>query len=110
MTRCSQEGLLAQAAGQDLNYIAVAGALDSTGRAVAPPTVPLSLIGDYTGGALYLELCVLAAILEARQSGHGQVVDAAIVDGTASLLTSFQGMYGAGMVTGPRGTNAADAL
>ena len=72
--------------------------LNAIGRKDQPPSVPLNLIGDYSGGSLYLALGILAGIIEARASGQGQVVDAAIVDGTASLATTFFGMHAAGML------------
>jgi alpha-methylacyl-CoA racemase len=109
MTGWGQTGPLASAAGHDLNYIALTGALHAVGRRGAPPTPPLNLLGDYAGGSLYLAMGILAAIIEARQSGQGQVVDAAIVDGTASLMTSAFGMYGAGLFTLERGTNSLDS-
>jgi alpha-methylacyl-CoA racemase len=109
MTGWGQSGPLAQTAGHDLGYIAITGVLHAIGRQGAPPSIPLNLIGDYAGGALYLALGLLAAILEARSSGKGQVVDAAIVDGTASLATTFFGMHAAGMLKPDRGTNAADS-
>lgn len=108
MTGWGQDGPLAQAAGHDLNYIALAGVLNWMGREKQPPTPPLNLVGDYGGGGLYLALGILAAILEARGSGQGQVVDAAIVDGTAALATSVFGMHAAGML-GPRGENILDS-
>ena len=89
MTGWGQDGPLAQAAGHDLNYIALTGALAAIGRNGQVPAVPLNLIGDFGGGALYLAMGVLAASIEAGRSGRGQVVDAAIVDGTASLMTMF---------------------
>ena len=96
VTGWGQEGPLAHAAGHDLNYIALTGALHAIGRAGGPPTPPLNLIGDFGGGALYLVVGVLAAIIEARQSGRGQVVDAAMVDGASSLMTSIYGAKAAG--------------
>jgi crotonobetainyl-CoA:carnitine CoA-transferase CaiB-like acyl-CoA transferase len=108
MTGWGQDGPLAQSAGHDLNYIALTGVLDWIGREGTPPTPPLNMVGDYGGGGLYLALGMLAALLEARTSGHGQVVDAAIVDGTASLATSLFGMHAAGML-GERGTNILDS-
>ena len=96
VTGWGQEGPLAHAAGHDLNYIALTGALHAIGRAGAPPTPPLNLVGDFGGGALYLVVGVLAAIIEARQSGRGQVVDAAMVDGASSLMTSIYGAKAAG--------------
>ncbi len=108
VTGWGQDGPLAQAAGHDLNYIALAGALHGIGRADGPPSVPLNLIGDFGGGALYLAFGVLAAILHARQTGRGQVVDAAMVDGVASLLGMAYGMRAAGVTTDARGTNLLD--
>ena len=109
MTGWGQEGPLAHAAGHDLNYIAMTGALAAIGREGQPPTPPLNLVGDFGGGALYLVVGVLAALLEARTSGRGQVVDAAMVDGAASLMTSVYGMYSAGLTTLARGTNLLDS-
>ena len=109
MTGWGQAGPLAHAAGHDLNYIALTGALHAIGRRGAPPTPPLNLLGDYAGGSLYLAMGMLAAIIEARESAQGQVVDAAIVDGTASLMTSAFGMHGAGLFTLERGTNSLDS-
>lgn len=108
MTGWGQQGPLAQTAGHDLNYIALTGVLDWIGRADQAPTPPLNLVGDFAGGGLYLALGMVSAILEARQSGRGQVVDAAIVDGTAALATSTFGMHAAGML-GPRGENILDS-
>ena len=109
VTGWGQEGPLAHAAGHDLNYIALTGALHAIGRAGAPPTPPLNLVGDFGGGALYIVVGVLAAIIEARQSGRGQVVDAAMVDGAASLMTSIYGAKASGRLSGPRGTNITDS-
>jgi len=109
MTGWGQDGPLASAAGHDLNYIALSGALNAIGREGQPPTVPLNLVGDFGGGALYLALGILAGIIEARQSGQGQVVDAAILDGAASLQTSLFGLWGAGLMSGERGTNTIDS-
>ncbi len=86
MTGWGQDGPLAQAAGHDINYIAITGALNAIGEADRPPPPPLNLLGDYGGGALYLAFGVLAALHHARQSGEGQVVDCAIADGVASLM------------------------
>jgi len=108
MTGWGQDGPLAQAAGHDLNYIALAGALGAIGRPGQPPTVPLNLIGDFGGGSLYLAMGILAAIIEARTSGHGQVVDAGIVDGTASLMTMLLAMKQMGAWRGGRGENLID--
>ena len=108
MTGWGQEGPLAQAAGHDINYIAITGALDAIGQAGGGPVVPLNLIGDFGGGALYLAFGLLAGIIEARRSGLGQVVDAAIVDGVASLLTIIYGLKEAGFHQLGRGTNMLD--
>jgi crotonobetainyl-CoA:carnitine CoA-transferase CaiB-like acyl-CoA transferase len=109
MTGWGQEGPLAQAAGHDLNYIALAGALGAIGRSGAPPTPPLNLVADFGGGALYLAFGVLAAIIEARSSGQGQVVDAAMIDGVGSLMTSAYGMHAAGLLNPERGSNINDS-
>jgi len=108
MTGWGQEGPLAQAAGHDINYIALAGALYSIGRRGEAPVPPLNLVGDFGGGALYLALGVVAGILEAQKSGKGQVVDVAMVDGVASLMTAIYGMHGAGIWTNERGANILD--
>ena len=84
MTGWGQDGPLAGAAGHDLNYIALTGALHAIGRAGQPPTPPLNLVGDFGGGALYLAFGLICALREAEHSGQGQVVDAAMVDGAAA--------------------------
>jgi len=89
MTGWGQDGPLAHVAGHDINYIAVTGALAAIGPRDAPSSPPLNLVGDYGGGALYLAMGVLAAVLSARQTGHGQVVDAAICEGALSLMSVF---------------------
>jgi crotonobetainyl-CoA:carnitine CoA-transferase CaiB-like acyl-CoA transferase len=109
VTGWGQEGPLSHAAGHDLNYIALTGALHAIGRAGGPPTPPLNLVGDFGGGALYLVVGVLAAIIAARQTGCGQVVDAAMVDGASSLMTSIYGGKASGRLAGPRGTNITDS-
>ena len=109
VTGWGQEGPLARAAGHDLNYIALTGALDAIGRRGGPPTPPLNLVGDYGGGALYLALGVVSALLEARESGKGQTVDAAMIDGAASLMTSAYALRAAGIADGPRGENVLDS-
>ena len=109
VTGWGQDGPLAGAAGHDLNYIALAGALGAIGRKDAPPTPPLNLVADYGGGALYLALGVLAAMMHARTSGEGQVVDAAMVDGVASLMASVYGMHAVGMMNAERGSNVTDS-
>ena len=108
VTGWGQDGPLAGAAGHDLNYIALTGALDAIGRRGAPPTPPLNLVGDFGGGALYLALGVVAALYEARESGRGQTVDAAMIDGAASLMTSACALRAAGLGDGPRGENVLD--
>jgi alpha-methylacyl-CoA racemase len=109
MTGWGQEGPLAQAVGHDINYIAVGGALGAIGRAGQPPTPPLSLVGDFGGGGMLLALGVVSALLEARRSGQGQVVDAAMVDGTALLMTHFYGLSSVGIWRDERGTNRVDS-
>ena len=108
VTGWGQDGPLAGAAGHDLDYIALTGALDAIGRRGAPPTPPLNLVGDFGGGALYLALGVVAALYEARESGRGQTVDAAMIDGAASLMTSAYALRAAGVGDGPRGENVLD--
>ena len=109
VTGWGQDGPLARAAGHDLNYIALTGALDAIGRRGGPPTPPLNLLGDFGGGALYLALGVVAALFEARRSGRGQTVDAAMIDGAASLMTAAFGLRAAGVSDGPRGENVLDS-
>jgi alpha-methylacyl-CoA racemase len=108
MTGWGQEGPLAHAAGHDINYIALSGALYCIGRKGEAPVPPLNLIGDFGGGALYLALGVVAGLLEAQKSGKGQVVDAAMVDGAASLMTAIYGMRGSGIWSDQRGENILD--
>ena len=108
MTGWGQDGPLADAVGHDTNYIALSGALHVLGDRDRPPPVPLNLIGDGGGGALYLVVGMLAAMLEAQQSGEGQVVDAAMVDGAASLLTMFYGLMAGGSWRDRRQSNFLD--
>jgi crotonobetainyl-CoA:carnitine CoA-transferase CaiB-like acyl-CoA transferase len=108
VTGWGQDGPLAQAAGHDINYIALTGVLHAIGRQGQAPTTPLNVIGDYAGGSLVLALGLVSAILEARGSGKGQVVDTAIVDGVAWLMTLLVGMREAGMTSAERGTNLLD--
>ncbi|HET7124763.1 MAG TPA: CaiB/BaiF CoA-transferase family protein [Bradyrhizobium sp.] len=107
MTGWGQEGPLAQAAGHDINYISVTGALAAIGTK-EKPVPPLNLVGDFGGGALYLVVGVLAALLEAKKSGEGQVVDAAMCDGAASLMSMFFDMAAAGRWTEARESNFLD--
>ena len=109
MTGWGQDGPLSKQSGHDIDYIAVAGALHGIGRAGGPPQVPANLLGDFGGGGMYLVVGVLAALLEARVSGEGQVVDAAIVDGTAHLMSMLVGLSGAGAWRDERGTNLLDS-
>jgi alpha-methylacyl-CoA racemase len=108
MTGWGQEGPLAHAAGHDINYIALSGVLASIGRRGEAPVPPLNLVGDFGGGGLYLALGVVAGLLEAQKSGKGQVVDSAMVDGAASLLTAIYGMHASGMWSNTRGDNILD--
>ena len=108
MTGWGQDGPWAQSAGHDLNYIAVTGTLHGLGQDPVRPHFPTNLVGDFGGGSTYLVIGVLAALLEARMSGQGQVVDAAIVDGTAHLNAMATGFLGAGLFTEQRGTNLLD--
>lgn len=108
MTGWGQEGPLAEDAGHDLDYIAVTGALHAMGAADSAPQIPLNLVGDFGGGALYLVAGVLAGLVEATRSGIGQVVDAAICDGTAHLLSSIYGAVAAGAWTDRRESNLLD--
>ncbi|MGP3926748.1 CaiB/BaiF CoA transferase family protein [Streptomyces sp. 8N616] len=108
MTGWGQEGPLADRAGHDIAYIAITGALGMIGRPGEPPAVPANLLGDYAGGSLYLVIGVLAALQHARTAGEGQIVDAAIVDGTAHLTAMIHGMMAAGGWQDRRGANLLD--
>lgn len=108
MTGWGQTGTLAARAGHDINYISIGGALHAIGKPGEPPTIPLNLIGDYGGGAMFLATGVLAALLEARKSGQGQVVDAAMADGTALLMSLFHSMAAGGAWADRRGENLLD--
>ncbi|NKC10996.1 MAG: CoA transferase [Gammaproteobacteria bacterium] len=108
MTGWGQAGPIAHAAGHDINYIALTGALHAVGQKNGPPVVPLNLFGDFGGGALYLAFGIACGIIEARTSGQGQVVDAAMTDGSASLMTMFYGMLASGTWQDSRGSNAID--
>ena len=109
VTGWGQDGPLAKAAGHDLNYVALSGALHAIGRENAPPTPPLALLGDFGGGGLYLALGVACGLIEARASGKGQVVDVAMVDGALSMMTAFYALHAAGMWSLERGTNLVDS-
>ena len=108
MTGWGQSGPLARRPGHDINYIAVTGALDSIGSAGGRPVPPLNLVGDFGGGALYLAVGVLAALHERTRSGLGQVIDAAMVDGAASLMSMAYELHELGLWEGERGTNLLD--
>ncbi len=108
MTGWGQDGPYADAAGHDINYIALSGLLHAIGRAGEAPVPPLNLVGDFGGGGMLLALGVVAALLETRSSGEGQVVDASMVDGAALLGTMVFGFFGTGGWNDERGTNLLD--
>lgn len=108
MTGWGQTGPLAQAAGHDLNYIAISGALHAIGRRDDAPPPPLNLVGDFGGGSLYLAMGVCAALFETQRSGKGQVIDAAITDGAASLMSMMYGMRASGIWSDDRDANLLD--
>src|SRR5215469_2737395 len=109
MTGWGQTGPLADAAGHDINYIALTGALHGMGNAGKNPVPPLNLVGDFGGGALYMAFGVVCGILEAKKSGKGQVVDAAMTDGAASLMAMFYGMTAGKHWADTRGVNMLDS-
>lgn len=108
MTGWGQDGPLAQAAGHDLNYIALSGALWYSGEAGSPPLAPPTLVGDLGGGALYLAMGILAGIIKANSDGVGQVVDAAIIDGSANLMNLLLSVHSAGQQPIERGRGLLD--
>jgi alpha-methylacyl-CoA racemase len=108
MTGWGQEGPYAQMAGHDINYISLAGALAHIGRAGQAPVPPLNLVGDFGGGGMLLAFGLVCGLLEAKSSGKGQVVDAAMVDGSAVLMTMFAGMFASGAWSDDRGANLLD--
>lgn len=108
MTGWGQEGPYASAAGHDINYIALAGALEPLGRAGEQPTPPLNLVGDFGGGGMMLAFGVCAALVEVARSGEGQVIDAAMIDGAASLMTMTWSFKHMGIWADERGTNMLD--
>ena len=108
MTGWGQDGPLAQAAGHDINYISIAGVLGQMQRAGEKPYPPLNLVGDFGGGGLLLAFGMVCALLETQRSGEGQVVDAAMVDGAAIMMTMFYGMKAMGVWGEPPGTNILD--
>ena len=108
MTGWGQTGPIAQAAGHDINYISLSGALYSIGERGGPPVPPLNLVGDFGGGALYMAMGLLAGIIEARSSGKGQVIDCSMVEGSASLMTAMYGALAHGSWIEERGKNRLD--
>lgn len=108
VTGWGQHGPLAQRAGHDLNYIAITGALNAIGPADRPPPPPLNLLGDYGGGSAFAAIGLLAAVLHARETGVGRVIDAAMVDGVAALSTAIHGLINAGHWQDKREANMLD--
>ena len=108
MTGWGQDGPLAQAAGHDINYIALAGALAHFGRAGDKPTPPINLVGDFGGGGMFMAFGIVCGVLEARASGKGQVIDVAMVDGTATLMSMMWGLKQLGAWKETHGTNILD--
>jgi alpha-methylacyl-CoA racemase len=108
MTGWGQEGPLAKAAGHDINYIALTGALHAIGRKGESPVPPLNLVGDFGGGGMMLAFGMVCALFECQKSGKGQVVDAAMVDGSAALMAMMYGLRASGLWTDDRGMNLID--
>ncbi len=108
MTGWGQTGPWASMAGHDINYISITGALGAMGRKGTPPSPPLNLVGDYGGGSLFLISGILAALLQAERTGKGDIVDAAIIDGTNSMMSVLHMLSGLGQWTPERGTNMLD--
>lgn len=108
VTGWGQEGPRAPTAGHDISYLALSGALELLGRAGGPPTPPINLLGDYAGGTMFALTGILAALCLSRNTGLGQVVDAAMIDGVAALLAPLRALRAAGHWQGPRGTNLLD--
>lgn len=108
VTGWGQDGPLAKAAGHDINYISLTGAAWAIGAGDRPPSPPLNLVGDFGGGGMLLALGVVAALLEAQKSGQGQVVDAAMTDGAATLMAALYGLHGSGYWTDQRESNVLD--
>ena len=109
MTGWGQTGPLAKAAGHDINYISITGALHAIGRPNDNPVPPLNLVGDYGGGSMFLVTGILAALIESGKSGKGQVVDAAMTDGSAVLMAMFNSLHAMGMWSMKRGVNLLDS-
>lgn len=108
ITGWGQDGPLSRAAGHDLNYIALSGALYSMGASAGPPPVPLNLVGDFGGGAMFLAFGVVCALLEAKNSGRGQVVDASMVEGASLMMSIFHSLRANGLWNDERGRNFLD--
>ncbi len=108
MTGWGQDGPIAKTPGHDINYIALTGALHAIGTKAGGPVPPLNLVGDFGGGALYMVVGALAAYIEAKRSGKGQVVDCAMVDGAASLMTPMYGALASGTWIEERESNRLD--
>jgi alpha-methylacyl-CoA racemase len=109
MTGYGQHGPMAQSAGHDINYISLAGVLHAIGRKDEPPVPPLNLVGDFGGGGMFLAFGVVCALLEAQKSGQGQIVDAAMVDGAAYLMSPMFGLFAQGSWRDERGVNVLDS-
>lgn len=108
VTGWGQDGPLAQAPGHDINYVALTGVLNAIGTRTSGPVAPLNLLGDFAGGGMLLAFGILAAVIEARSTGRGQVVDAAMIDGASSLASLIWGMRSKGWWPGGRGENLLD--
>ncbi|MFH2130287.1 MAG: CaiB/BaiF CoA-transferase family protein [bacterium] len=108
MTGWGQDGPLSKAAGHDINYISLSGALHAIGRKGEKPAIPLNLVGDFGGGGMLLAFGIMCGVYEARNSGQGQVVDASMVEGAAALSGMFYGLYASGFQSNQRGTNLLD--
>ena len=108
MTGWGQDGPLANTAGHDINYISLAGVTDAIGESGRGPVPPLNLVGDYGGGGMFLAFGVLAAIISARKTGQGQVIDCAMIDGATALMAEYYGFLGAGEFSGPRASHLLD--
>ncbi len=108
MTGWGQDGPMAHAAGHDINYISLSGVLSAIGRPGEPPVPPLNLVGDFGGGGMMLALGVVCALLETKTSGKGQIIDAAMTDGSAALMSIIFGLKGMGVWTNDKGTNFLD--
>jgi crotonobetainyl-CoA:carnitine CoA-transferase CaiB-like acyl-CoA transferase len=108
MTGWGQDGPLANAAGHDINYVALTGALHAIGERGGKPVVPLNLVGDFGGGGMFLAYGMVCALLEARRSGKGQVVDAAMVDGASTLMAMMYAAFQSGFWSNSRGSNMLD--